>query len=122
MRKQMMRQMKRAQQPSQGGGMQAQLQAAMQEQVAKLQDELAGMQVEGVAGQGAVKVTVNGQRDPLAVKIDKSVVDPEDVELLEDLILTALKDALEKAQELEQTNMAKMAGGFLPPGMSLPGL
>ncbi len=127
MRKQLLRQMNKGQRPSGGGGggaqaMQAQLQAAMQEQMARMQEELASQQVEGTAGQGAVKVLVNGQREPLSVKIDKSVIDPEDPELLEDLILTAMKEALEKAQELEQDSAGKLAGGLLPPGMSIPGL
>jgi hypothetical protein len=131
MRKQLMRQMTKGQKPGGGGAaaggsnaqaMQAQLQAAMQDQMAKMQDELASQQIEGTAGQGAVKVVVNGQREPLSVKIDKSVIDPEEPDLLEDLVLTAMKDALSKAHELEQDSAQRMAGGLLPPGMSLPGL
>ena len=113
MRKQLLRQMKRGNE----GNAQAQMQQMMQAQMAKMQEELAGLTVEGTAGQGAVKVTVNGQREPLSVKIDKSVVDPEDTDLLEDLVLTALKDALNKAQDLEQEQVQKMTAGLLPPGM-----
>ena len=122
MRKQLLRQMKRGHGQAPDTGMQAQLQAAMQEQMARMHEELAGQQVVGTAGQGAVQVTVNGQREPLAVKIDKAAVDPDDMELLEDLVLTAMKDALDKAQALEQDQVQKMAGGLLPPGMILPGL
>ena len=117
MRKQLLRQMKRGQE----GQQQNQMQQMMQAQMARMQEELAGQTVEGEAGQGAVKVTVNGQREPIAVKIDPAAVDPDDMTLLEDLVLTAMKNALAAAQELEQEQVQKMTAGLLPPGM-LPGL
>lgn len=96
----------------------------MQEKMQQIQDGLADMQVEGTAGGGMVTVTANGKQQIVAVKIDRQVVDPEDVEMLEDLILAAANQALEKSQELASEEMSKVAGGMLgnlPPGFKLPG-
>jgi len=73
--------------------------------------------VEGIAGGGSVKVQINGQMEPLSVKIDPSIVDPEDVEMLEDLLLVAIKDALSKVQALSAQKMTQLTGGLSIPGL-----
>ena len=83
----------------------------MQEDMNKAQEELASAQVEGVSGGGMVKVTMTGKRELVGIKLMREAVDPEDVEMLEDLILAAFKDAESKAQQLSDEKM----GGF--PGM-----
>jgi len=94
----------------------------MQEKMQQVQDELADKQVDGSAGGGMVTVTANGKQEIIVVKIDSQVVDPEDVEMLEDLILAAVNQAMEKAQELANDEMGKVAGGIMPPGFKMPGL
>ncbi|MBN2103980.1 YbaB/EbfC family nucleoid-associated protein [bacterium] len=97
----------------------------MQEEVEKIQKELENMTVEGSAGGGIVTVTATGKRKILKIQIDSEVIDKEDVEMLEDLIVAATNQALEKSQELEQEEMKKVAGGMLgnlPNGMKIPGL
>lgn len=94
----------------------------LQASIAKVQEELKEKLVEGSAGGNMVVVTANGQQDIVGIKINPECVDPEDVEMLEDLILAAVDQAREKAQELAQQEMEKATGGLLPPGMGLPGL
>ncbi len=89
----------------------------MQMQMEKMQEELGNTMVEGSAGGGAVVVTMNGQRDVQAVKINPDVVDPEDVEILQDMILAAITDAGKKAQELAEERMGPLMGGMKMPGM-----
>lgn len=84
----------------------------MQAQMTLAQEELERAVVEGTAGGGAVKITANGQGDITAVKIDKEVVTPDDVEMLEDLILSAIKDAAGKARELSNSKMNSVTGGM----------
>ncbi len=84
----------------------------MQEQRAKTQAELEKKTVEVSAGGGKVKVTANGAGDVIAIKIDKAVVDPNDVEFLEDLVLDAVKQAVEQGKALAQSEMTKLTGGF----------
>jgi DNA-binding YbaB/EbfC family protein len=84
----------------------------MQEQMAKTQAELEKKTVEVSAGGGKVKVTANGSGDVIAIKIDKEVVDPNDVEFLEDLVLDAVKQAVEQGKALAQSEMTKLTGGF----------
>jgi len=92
--------------------------AKMQKGMERVQNELAEAKVEGTSGGGAVKVTCTGTFDFRSVKINKEAVDPEDVETLEDLVLTAIKDACNKAQELGQKKMSASLGNIqLPPGM-----
>ena len=90
----------------------------MQAQMQKIQDGLATETVEVASGGGAVKVTITGQLKVQSVTIDKDVVDPEDVEMLQDLVLTAVNEAVTKAQELQQKRMSVL----VPPGMKIPGL
>ena len=80
----------------------------MQEDMEKAQEELANAQVEGVSGGGMVKVTMNGKKEFVGIKLMREAVDPDDVEMLEDLIIAAIKDAENKAQELSADKM----GGF----------
>lgn len=94
----------------------------LQASLAKVQEDLRGKLVEGTSGGGMVVVTANGQQDVVGIKINPEVVDPEDVEMLEDLILAGIEQAREKAQELAQKEMEKATGGMLPPGMGLPGM
>src|SRR5207247_4604265 len=84
----------------------------MQEQMAKTQAELEKKTVEVNAGGGKVKVTANGAGDVVAIKIDKEVVDPDDVEFLEEMVLSARKQAVEQGKALAQSEMTKVTGGF----------
>jgi DNA-binding YbaB/EbfC family protein len=92
----------------------------MQEQLMAAQAELAEAQVEGTAGGGMVKATVTGAGELVSLHIDPSIVDPEDVETLTDLVVAAVRDASRAAQELTATKMGPLAGGL--GGMGLPGL
>ncbi|MEO1092363.1 MAG: YbaB/EbfC family nucleoid-associated protein [Pseudomonadota bacterium] len=93
----------------------------VQAKMGEMQERLAGTEVEGAAGAGMVKVTVSGKGDLRRVKIDPSLVDPNDVEVLEDLIVAAATDAKAKADTMLQEEMGKLTGGLpLPPGMKLP--
>jgi len=89
----------------------------MQEQMMKAQEELAHKTIEGTAGGGVVTVVVNGQKSVLSVTIKPEAVDPEDVEMLQDLVLTAVNDALAKAEELANQDMGKFTGGMNIPGL-----
>lgn len=89
----------------------------MQAQLLKAQDELAGKTVEATSGGGAVRVVVSGGLVVKEIKIDREAVDPEDVEMLEDLVLTAVNEAIKKAQEMTATEMGKITGGLGIPGM-----
>jgi len=90
----------------------------MQERMAEAQSELANQTIEAASGGGKVKVTATGAGDIVSIKIDPQVVDPQDVEFLEDLVLTAVKQALEDAKELAGTEMGKLTGGLKIPGLS----
>ncbi|NIR48790.1 YbaB/EbfC family nucleoid-associated protein [candidate division KSB1 bacterium] len=94
----------------------------MQEKLQKVQDQLADLTVEGSAGGGMVTAVANGKQEIVEIHIDKQVVDPDDVEMLEDLVVAAVNQALEKAQEMASQEMGKAAGGMLPGGMKIPGL
>jgi DNA-binding YbaB/EbfC family protein len=88
----------------------------MQQQMTKMQEDLGNEQVEGVAGGGTVKVMVNGKQEVVSIKISPEAVDPQDVEMLEDLILAAINNAREKANELVQGKMGSITGGMKIPG------
>ena len=90
----------------------------MQNRIAKIQQELEEATVEGTAGGGVVTATVTGSKVFRAIKIDKSVVDPEDVEMLEDLITAAIGDAMDKATKLAEDKMAAITGGIKIPGLT----
>jgi len=89
----------------------------MQAQMLKAQEELEHKTVEGSAGGGVVTVTVNGHKKVLSIDIKPEVVDPEDIEMLQDLVLTAVNDALTKAEELANADMGKYTGGMKIPGL-----
>ncbi len=89
----------------------------MQQDMLKLQEELAGRTVESSAGGGAVKVIANGKNEVISVEIKPEAVDPEDVEMLQDLITAAVNEALKKAQELVSAEMGKLTGGLKIPGL-----
>ena len=89
----------------------------LQARLAKAQEELANVMVEATSGGGAVKVVMNGQQQIQSVKIAKEVVNPEDVEMLEDLVLTAVKEATAKSQEAAAKHMEKITGGLKIPGL-----
>ena len=90
----------------------------MQEQLARTQEELAEKTVEVTVGGGKVTVVATGGGDVVSIKISKDVVDPEDVEFLEDLVLSGVKLAIAKAKEMSQQEMGKLTAGMgLPPGL-----
>ena len=90
----------------------------LQTKMLKLQEELAEKTVETTAGGGMVKVVANGKQQIVSLQIEKEVVDPEDVEMLQDLILAAVNDALTKSQEMVSTEMSKLTGGLNIPGLT----
>lgn len=93
----------------------------MQTKMQEMQDRLAGVDVEGSAGAGMVTVTMNGKGEMRGVKIDPSLFNSEDAEVVEDLIVAACNDAKVKAETYAQEEMSKITGGLnLPPGMKLP--
>jgi DNA-binding YbaB/EbfC family protein len=90
----------------------------MQDRVKKLQDEVGQKTVEASAGGGMVTVVANGRQEILSIKIDPSVVDPNDIEMLQDLVSAAVNEALRKSQELMKEEMGRLTAGMgLPPGM-----
>lgn len=89
----------------------------MQNKLAQIQEEMAAKTVEASSGGGMVTITANGRQEILAIKIEPEVVNPEDVEMLQDLILAAVNDALHKAQEMVSQEMAKVTGGLKIPGL-----
>lgn len=105
MQRQMMRKMQK---------MQQKLQASM----GQIQEELENVVVEGTSGQGMVTVAVDGHQQIKSVKIKPEVVDPEDVEMLEDLVLTAIRDAMDKSKEISAEKMSALTQGLpIPPGL-----
>ena len=89
----------------------------MQERMVELQEELATKSVEATAGGGMVSVAVNGKFEILSLKIEKEVVNPDDVEMLQDLIVAALNEGVRKAQEMAASEMGKITGGMQIPGL-----
>jgi len=104
-------------------GMMKQIQK-MQERMAKAQQELEARTVVAESGGGMVKVTANGKQQIMKIQIEKEVVNPDDIEMLEDLVLAATNKALEEAARMAQEEMSKATSGLMPniPGLNLPGL
>lgn len=100
------------------GGMLKQVQK-MQKKMMQLQEQLEQQRVEGSAGGGMVTVVANGRQDILEIKINPEVVNPEDVEMLEDLVLAAINQAQQRAQELMNSEMGQLTGGLQIPGLTL---
>lgn len=89
----------------------------MQQKMARMQQELESREVEASAGGGMVTAVVNGKQRLVSLKIEKSVVDPDDVEMLQDLIVAAVNEAVKKSQDMMQEEMSKITGGFNLPGL-----
>lgn len=92
----------------------------LQARVQKMQEELAGLEIEGQAGAGLVRVTLNGKGEMRRLKIDPSLMKPEETEILEDLIVAGFQDAKNKVEQAMQSKMQEVTGGLpLPPGLKL---
>lgn len=115
--------MRAGKKPSAGGGaganMQKQMQQmqAMQRQMEQIQGELDEKTVETSAGGGAICVTINGKKEIVSMNIKPEVVDPDDVEMLQDLIMVAVNEGLRQVEEMSQQEMSKLTGGLNLPGM-----
>ena len=90
----------------------------MQEKMAKIQQDLAQKTITGSSGGGMVLVTVNGQGDVLSMSIEKTVIDPGESEMLQDLIVAATNDAIRKSKELSKQELGQLTGGLNIPGLS----
>ena len=91
----------------------------MQERMAQMQQELETKTVDAQAGGGMVSVVVNGKYEIVSLKIEKDVVNPEDIEMLQDLITAAVNEGIRKSQEMASSEMAKITGGLGIPGMGM---
>ena len=103
-----------------GGGQAAQMKQlqAVQAEMARMQEELEGKEVETTAGGGAVAVRVNGKKELVSIKIDPDVMDKDDPEMLQDLILVAINEGLRQIEEMSQNEMGRLTGGLgLPEGL-----
>ena len=89
----------------------------MQKKMQQMQEDLNKRTVEATAGGGMVTVVATGAQDIVSIAIDKAVVDPGDVEMLQDLVLAAVNDALKKAREMQQSEMSALTGGLKIPGL-----
>ena len=89
----------------------------MQREAARVQEELANTEVEGISGGGMVKVIATGAQEIVSISINPEIIDPEDREMLEDLVLAAVKDAMANAQALAADKMGRVTGGMNLPGM-----
>ena len=89
----------------------------MQAKMARMQEELKNKQVEATSGGGMVKVVCNGHQEILEIHIEPDLLEEKDVEMLQDMILAALNEALNRSRELAQEEMAKITGGFNFPGL-----
>ncbi len=105
--------------PGMGGNMNNMMRQMqkMQKQMEDTQAELEVKEVEATAGGGAVKVVCNGKRELLSITIEESVVDPEDIEMLQDLVMAAANEALRKAENMMNEGMKKVTGGINIPGL-----
>ncbi len=90
----------------------------LQAQLAKAQEELSNLTIEASSGGGVVTVTINGQQKIQSVKISPEVINPDDAELLEDLVLTAVSEAIAKSQEAAAKNLGGLTGGLKIPGLT----
>jgi DNA-binding YbaB/EbfC family protein len=100
-----------------GGGMMGQLQR-LQEEMAKTQEKLVEETVEVTAGGGAIKAVMNGRQRLLSISISPEVVDPEDVEMLQDMVLVVVNEAIERSQGLAADRMSVLTGGLNIPGLT----
>ncbi len=102
-----------------GGGMQKQLQQvqAMQRQMEQLQSEIEQMETTATAGGGAVEVTVTGAKQVKSITLKPEIVDPDDIEMLQDLVMVAVNEALRQMEEIAENEMGKITGGLSIPGL-----
>jgi len=102
-----------------GGNMNQMIKQAkkMQEQMAKMQEELQERVLETSVGGGAINIKINGRQEILEIKIKPEVIDPDDVEMLEDLIMAGVNEAIKQSQEMVSGEMSKITGGFNIPGL-----
>ena len=102
-----------------GGNMQGMIRQAqkMQEEMLKAQEELGEKTVEASVGGGVVTVTANGKKELVSINIKPEAVDPEDVEMLQDLIVSAVNEAMRKADEMAASSMSRITGGMNIPGL-----
>jgi len=91
----------------------------MQKRIKESQEELSNKVIEASSGGGMVKVSMNGNQEILSLKIDKEVVNPDDVEMLEDLIVAAIEEARQKVKEMVESEMSGLTGGIKIPGLNL---
>ncbi len=89
----------------------------MQQQMAKLQEEAGNKTVEASSGGGMVTAVVNGKQQLLSLKLEEEVVDPEDIEMLQDLIVAAVNEAIKQSQDMVSSEMAQLTGGMKMPGL-----
>ncbi|WP_027185168.1 YbaB/EbfC family nucleoid-associated protein [Desulfovibrio inopinatus] len=89
----------------------------MQRKMAQMQEEMKTKTIEATSGGGMVTAVVNGGMDLVSIKIDKSVVDPEDVDMLQDLVFAAVSDAMKRAKEMNEQEMGQLTGGMKIPGL-----
>ncbi len=102
-----------------GGSMNKMIKQAkqVQEQIVKMQEELKEREIEASSGGGAVTVKVNGKQILTAIKIKPEAIDPDDIEMLEDLVMAAVNEGIRISQEMVSTEMSKITGGFNIPGL-----
>lgn len=103
--------------PGMGGGNMMKQMQKMQRKMEKMQKELEEKEVEASVGGGAITATVNGKKELLDINIDESVIDPDDVEMLQDLVMAAVNEALRKAEDMVNSEMKKITGGLNIPGL-----
>jgi len=105
--------------PGMGGNMNNMMKQMqkMQKKMEDMQAELEQKEIEASAGGGAVTVTVTGKKEVVNIKIDESVVDPEDIDMLQDLVMAAVNQAIRDAEEMMNSEMKKLTGGMNIPGM-----
>jgi len=100
-----------------GGGDPRKLMKQLQQAQQRIQEEIAALRIEASTGGGMVKVTLDGQKNMTALSIDKEAVNPDDVEMLQDLVLSAVNEAARKVDEVVQSKIGGLTGGLKLPGM-----
>lgn len=94
----------------------------LQEKIARMQEELGEKVVESTVGGGMVVARANGRQELLSIILEREVVNPDDIEMLQDLVVAAVNDVLKKSQEMAAQEMGKITGGIKIPGLKIPGL
>lgn len=102
------------------GGMMKQIQK-MQAEMERVQNELGNKTIEAESGGGIVKVVANGKKEIVKIEIGQEVINPDDKEMLEDLVVAAVNKALEAAGKMAEEELASVTKGMIPPGMNIPG-